>query len=127
MKNIPQHYSLESFHKLIGISHEKMDCYEIVIEFYKQVLGLKLESIYDIRPEKEEVGEMVKIQKEKFEKVSLPQFGDIILFSIYDLPCHIGIYIDKKTFFHSREKAGSILDKLDIWNKRIIGYYRWPK
>jgi len=113
---------------LIGISYKEKDCYEILIDFYKQVLSVDLDILYNIkRPTNTEIKNLVGDESGKFIKVHNPQFGDIILFNIIGLPCHIGAYLDRKTFFHTTVKTGSIIDRFENWQKRVIGFYRHPK
>jgi cell wall-associated NlpC family hydrolase len=66
-------------------------------------------------------------QKRKFIKVNAAQLGDVMSINIKGMPCHVGIYIDDKTFLHTMKKIGSVIDRLDKWQKRIEGYYRWPR
>lgn len=69
---------------------------------------------------------MVEDQKSRFIEVDLPKLGDIILFNVFGIPCHVGMYVDKKYFFHSRKGTNATLEKLSIWKNRVVGYYRWP-
>lgn len=128
MKNTPQHYILDSLRKFSGIPYEKMDCYELVKYFYEDIFGIQLSNLYGtIRPTKKQTELLVDQEMNKFKEVTKPRFGDIILFNIVGLTCHIGIYIDETHFLHSRDGVGSAFERYDRWQKRIKGYYRCLK
>lgn len=126
MKSIPQPYTLDSFRNYIGIPYEEYDCYEIIQKYYKEVLGKELDDLYSSRPSTEETEVFYLDQKTRFIEVDLPKLGDIIVFKVFGLACHIGMYVDNKVFFHSRKSTNSCLEKLSIWKNRVVGYYRWP-
>lgn len=126
MKNTPPKITLDSFHNYIGIDYEKYDCYEIIQKFYQEVLGKNLDNLYSSRPDKEKTSDFISNEKERFIEVEKPEFGDIIVFNVFGIPCHVGMYVNKDVFFHSRKTTNSCLEKLSIWKKRVVGYYRWP-
>lgn len=119
--------TLDSFHDLVGISYNDLDCYELTQKFYSKVFNKDLDILYDIRPDEKKTKTLFEKQKSSFDKVTIPQFGDIIVFNVATLPCHIGIYINNRLFLHTRKHTGSVLERLAQWNKRIEGYYRWQK
>lgn len=89
-------------------------------------MGKTLDNLYTSRPSTEQTANFYLDVKEKFIKVDEPEFGDIIVFTVFGLPCHIGLYVDGIRFFHSRRGVNATLEKLSIWKKRVVGYYRWP-
>ena len=127
MKTIPLPYTQESFRKYIGLDYERYDCYEIIKLYNKEVLKRDLGKLYVARPSIRETEKIVHHQRDNFVKVDSPTVGDIILFRVFGVACHIGMYINDKTFFHSRKTTGSCIEKLSVWEKRVVGYYRWPK
>jgi len=127
VKNTHRHYTLDCFHSLIGLSYSAFDCYELVQLFYKKVFCIELDTLYQVKPSSTEAKNLVKSNLENFNKVTKPQFGDIIILKILGLPVHVGIYIDNERFLHTREKTGSVLERTNNWKKRILGYYRWPE
>lgn len=126
MKNTPQQATKESLSNFIGLDYSKYDCYEVIQYFYDKVLGRKLEDFYTSRPDKETTQDMIKREKSEFLKVNKPQFTDLIVFNINGIACHIGMYIDNEIFFHTQKKTGSCVARLKQWEKRVVGYYRWP-
>ena len=126
MRSTPQQFTLDSFRNYIGIPYEEYDCYEIIQKYYKEVLDKELDNLYSSRPSTEETEDFFLEQRSRFIEVDTPKFGDIIVFKVFGLACHIGMYVDNKVFFHSRRTTNSCLEKLSIWKNRVVGYYRWP-
>lgn len=127
MSDIHQHCTQESIRDLIGIPYEDKDCYELAKEFYRIEFKCELDLLYDVRPTEKQTMSLFNAQKEKFVRVDVPQKGDIIVFNVVGLPCHIGIYLNKETFLHTRQHTGSVIERFSRWHKRVEGYYRWPK
>lgn len=119
--------SLESFNDLVGISHDELDCYELVVEFYKRVFKRQLNILYQIRPSHDQAKSLFEQQKSEFINVTTPKFGDIIVIRHALLPCHIGIYLTKDLFLHTKQSTGSCIERISLWKNRIEGYYRWPE
>lgn len=127
MKNTTPQTSLESFHKYIGTPYTEYDCYEIIQLFYAQELNCDLPELYSNRPTTQETEDFYLIQKNEFKEVETPAFGDIIVFRVFGLACHVGMYVNDEVFFHSRQNVNCNLEKLSVWKKRVVGYYRWPQ
>lgn len=127
MKNTHLLFTQDYLHEFVGLTYDAFDCYELVRLFYRKIFEYDLDCLYASKPESKEAVEIVDQHRHKFVEVTNPTFGDIILISIAGLPCHVGIYLDEKTFLHSREGVGSAIDKLSNWKKRIKGFYRCPE
>lgn len=127
MKNTNPLYTQDCFHNLIGLDYSEVDCYELAIRFYKIIFHHDLDLLYDIRPSTTETEAMFNKQKKRFHRVDDPKFGDIIVFNVIGLACHIGIYIDESRFLHTRKETGSVIERSVKWQKRVEGYYRWPQ
>ena len=125
MKDIHQHFSLDSLLKFVGIPYEKMDCYELTQYFYRENFDIELKTLYgQIRPTPLQTDNLVDSQcKNVWKEVTNPQFGDIILINIMGIASHIGVYLNDKHFLHSRKGVGSAIDRYGKWEKRIKGYY----
>lgn len=132
MKNIHQQ-AFQVFSKNIGVPYEESDCWDIVKKFYKEVLNqeISLKSDYVIDSSGQEWAkkshEIVLGNASNFKKVKNPDFGDIILIRIWGITAHVGIFLDERSFLHTSEKTGCIIDSIKKWEKRIEGYYRWPR
>jgi len=126
VKTTPLLYTQDCFRDFIGLPYVEYDCYEIIKLFYAKVLDKDLRQIYTARPNEELTAKMVDEEKSSFIEVQSPIFGDIILFNVFGVPCHVGMYVDEKTFFHTRKNTNCCLEKIANWKKRIVGYYRCP-
>lgn len=64
---------------------------------------------------------------------ALPQFeeiecrpGAIVLLRIDGLAAHCGYVIDGNRFIHTWEKSGGVVvERLDTWKRKIVGFYRY--
>ena len=124
MNAIPQK-TFPAFSNLIGIPYSKKDCFEIVRDFYKQVLGVELKHYYD-SPGQEAYAarDLIYTSMGDFVKVESPQFGDLVLLKIKGIECHIGIYLGNNQLFHSSRYTGSVIDRMSRWQNVVSGYYR---
>ena len=119
-RSISQGYS-----KLIGEPYEKYNCWQIAKEFYRIVYGIELLHAFDNFPEdKEEIKHLIYSNMGSFEKVDTPQFGDIILLKIRGIESHIAVYLEKGMFIHTSKGTGCVLDRVSVWGKVIVGFYR---
>lgn len=92
-----------------------------------RVFSKELDLLYDERPTEEATISIIEKQKDKFIQTIKPQFGDVIVFNVKGMPTHVGVYITKDLFLHTRKETGCVLERFAKWNKRVVGYYRWPK
>ena len=128
MKNTRLKIFQESSAKFIGVPYVDYDCWGIVKLFYKEVMGLDISILSDSNDfSNEEIDKIVNIQKNNYNKVSTPEFGDIIVLNMFGYSAHIGIYLYENRFLHTTKKTNSIIDLLPKWNKRIEGFYRWQE
>jgi cell wall-associated NlpC family hydrolase len=102
-----------------------LDCYGLVICIYRD-MGITLpDPVYadtEIQTNKR-VGESLKSAIPNV-RLTEPEPGCIIEFSVFGEPSHIGIYIGGNDFIHSSRTTGVVVDKLFRWQKRVKGYYR---
>lgn len=119
---------------LLGVPYEKhgrttkgLDCYGLVHLVYER-LGENL-------PDSDEYSELLSMHnkiaehKSQFVEIEKPEPFCLVTFSI--LPpyvTHIGIVLeDCKRFIHIMEKRNVTIEKLDKWQKRCRGFYKWVK
>jgi cell wall-associated NlpC family hydrolase len=124
---------LEKFlQKYIGEPYDSKDCWDIVKAFHKEVLGKEISvddygEVEDGKEYREKISRVVEIEKCNFQEIETPSFGDVILFNIFGLAAHIGVYIGNSMFLHSMKENGCVIESLPRWSKRVKGYYRWPE
>jgi len=110
---------------LIGIPYEEMDCWAIVREFHRLYKGVEISRyIYNDPCDHDEIKVIVSNEKPNYLKVVNPKLGDIILIRVFGAAAHLGIYLNENQFLHTQKGTGSIVDKIEKWKPRIMGYYR---
>lgn len=125
MKDIHQQTFQDCSHKIVGLPYGAFDCWDVARIFYLNVFGESLESYSYQDPNNEElVSTLIDSVKHKYFQVQEPRFGDLMLLRIHGLGAHVGVYLDHKSFLHTTEKTGSIIDKTHNWKNKILGYYR---
>lgn len=124
MKNIPRH-SIQAFSKLVGVPYKDKDCWAIVVEFYRLVFNIQLNSYYEVIPTtREEARDLVVANMKDFVEVKDPKFGDIILIQMWGVACHIAIDLGDGTMMHTTDHSGCVIERKLRWNNLIVGYYR---
>lgn len=112
--------------KYIGRSYEQYNCFDLVREFYEDNFGLEIKNYWEgPAPERKQVASLIITNKGDFVKVEdAPKYGDIMIIRLYGVECHVGVYIENGRFLHSARNIGSIIDRVERYNKMIAGYYR---
>lgn len=117
---------MDSIEEFIGLPYDEYDCFKLTRLVYKKINNLDLpEHFYSDPLDHFHVSQVVSLHKWRYKKVQKPKLGDIILLRVYGVPSHLGIYIDQNRFLHTQKQTGSIVDRLDKWEKRIVGFYRY--
>lgn len=112
--------------QLIGIPYEEMNCWDLVVRFYKEYLNIELRHYCDGTPSnRDSIQNLIYANVGEFEEVKGPKkLGDIILFKVRGIISHIGVLIDNSYFLHSIKGTGSALERINKWEKLVVGYYR---
>jgi cell wall-associated NlpC family hydrolase len=121
--------------ELLGMSFElggrgpgKIDCYGVLIYFFKE-FGLKLPdySYVDDWTGKTEL--YIQEYASFFRKLDGDEkleIGDMILFNSKENPGHAGVYLGESKFIHAYQKAGTRIDSLTnkLWKDKVFGFFR---
>jgi len=111
----------------IGVPYRKMNCYDLVKEFYIREMGIEFDYSYGL-PDLLDRQMLIKAAKGDFVKVDKPyQVGDIVVIKLNGFEAHIGVMVDRRRFLHTMEKTDSIIDSLAKWDKLCTGVFRWNK
>ncbi len=113
--------------KYIGRSYEDYNCFDLVKDFYRDQFNLDLQHYFEGGqvPDRKDVASLIVTNKGDFIKVEgIPRFGDLVIIRLYGIECHIGVVIEGGKFLHSARGIGSMIDRLERYNKMIAGYYR---
>ncbi len=103
------------------------DCWGLAKEmFFRQNISV---DDYDISAmHTVEISTKLKDHENEWEKIDVPIIGCLVLMRLLDQGWanHVGIYLGNNKFIHSYQKTGVVIDKINRWHGRVVGYY-WPK
>lgn len=114
-----------NYNDLIGLEYsEKMDCYALVVEAYKKH-GINIPPV--------NISEKVCIDscKEKpetsWKEIESPEHPCIIAFNPIgrSKALHVAFYIGGEKILHILENTYSMIDKLERYKRKVIGYYKY--
>lgn len=105
------------------------DCYGLVYMVYKYAFSIDLPTYYYVEDESE-ILRCFNNEIKNWEKVEVPERGDVIYFLIAGQPLHVGVYIGGNEFIHNlffpgSSSIGNISHKK--WKQRIVGFWRYGK
>lgn len=102
---------------------KQLDCYGLVMEMYKRQ-GVSLPE-RQFSEQHDVVGALMSMQMDVWEKCPR-QAGCVLLFRIMGAACHIGFMVNPFEFIHTWESTGGVvIEKIDVWEQRIVGAYRY--
>jgi hypothetical protein len=124
VRNILPQFS-QGFSKFVGIPYEKKNCWDLAVDFYCEMLNIKLFHIYSgPTPSRADTSMLIQSNKGEFREVKDPHFGDLILIKVFGIESHIAVYLGGGKMLHTKKRVGSHLDNVDKWKNQIVGYYR---
>jgi len=107
------------------------DCFNLLLVFYKDELGVKLKDYTENYTEDWYLNSNHFIDLAKkwgFSRVPIPKFGDVILFKIGNYVRHCGVVSDDNNFEFIHTGADGTFKNNFItdrqWASRIFGFYR---
>ena len=116
---------MRTYNHLIGIPYDKMNCWDIAVKFYGDILDISLFGIYDgPTPNRLHTKALIYSNLGDFEEVEIPQFGDLVVIRIMGLESHIAIYLGEDKILHTSRAHGSVIDRLSRFKTRLSGFYR---
>ena len=110
-----------------GRTHEKLDCYGLVMLLYKELYGTDIPEV--ITPSFiADMADTIAAEKLKWTPCELEE-GAVIIFNIKGYGSHVGFYIGNDTMIHTWEGTGGVtIERLGIsWKHRILGTYKWTQ
>lgn len=123
------------FGRFIGLKYKDrgrdwsgVDCYGLVELFYKEELGVAVPSYdYSTADNRTEVAREMERGMGEWVRIEEPEPGDVIVFRIFGLPIHTGIYAGEGDFLHTFRRTETCFERLDslTWADRIHGIFRW--
>lgn len=112
-----------------GRSEEGIDCYGIIIKFYKECLGIDLPDYVNEHSSSDD-SVLVTVTRRSADLSAWipqekPQFGDVIVFIVMGHPLHVGMYLADGDFLHCLQGRNSCIENLDKWGKRVQKFIRY--
>lgn len=105
---------------------EGFDCYGLAIEVLRRN-GITLPDVfYDDYNARVTVREKI-FELTEYAKIEKPEINCIIELEVMGEPCHIGVYIGCGMFIHTTKRTSVIIENLDRYKHRVMGYYRVSK
>ena len=133
MSNKKQKYQqyLNIPYKHLGRDRKGLDCYGLLLLYYKEILGYEIKDWY-YEENWSKKGQNFFLEKYKdfhFVRVNVPIKNDVVLFCMdihCPIPNHLSIVVEAPNVALSAEKSGVCLIDINrpIWKRRIQGYYR---
>lgn len=113
------------FSRLLGTPYETLDCWGIVVEFYRIVFKIELKPYYEEVPETRDIAKRIVYDSMKdFQEVSDRKFGDILLIKLFGVESHIAVFIGNGMMLHTSKHSGCLIERTARWEKLIVGTYR---
>lgn len=110
-----------------GRDENGYDCWGLARELFKRQ-GINLRDYTCSSENTIVVAQLMKGDEPLWEKLQKPRSGCLIAIRmLHDgWANHCGIYIENGKFIHAySEETGVVIDRIQRWGPRIIGYY-WP-
>jgi cell wall-associated NlpC family hydrolase len=110
---------------MIGIPYSELDCWAVVVKFYKEAMDTELKRYYEKVPrDRSTAKNLIYTHKSEFYQVHTPEVGDIITIRLAGVESHIAVYLGEEKILHTSIATGCIIDRLSKWQKCIEGIYR---
>lgn len=116
-----------------GRTEAGADCWGLVRLIYQNEFDIELpghDGIDRGSREDAELAEYMAAHRENWERVRVPEVGDIVLMRLAGEPIHVGVVVAPGYFIHARADSDVVAEKYTTtrWSHRIEGFYRYaPK
>lgn len=101
----------------------ELDCYGLVME-YSCRLGVQLPS-RQFSEQTNVIATLMSMQMSEWKPCEIAQ-GAVLLFRVMRVPQHVGVAVSPFEFIHTWEGSGGVVkERLDDWQHRLVGAYRY--
>lgn len=109
-----------------GREYPYLDCWGMIVDVYREILGIKLHDYTDLTQRDMSKGLMYERESGRFAEVKEPQDYDIVAFFINGRLYHVGLWIGGRILHTSQQRNCRYeqLDRVSLSQKR---YYRYVK
>lgn len=107
---------------------ESFDCLGLLQDIYRQ-RGIVLPD-WDRPESSKDNAQAISEGANQWERIDSPEQWAAVAIAINGKTVsHVGIMIDQSRFMHTTKETGVCVEliKSPLWEKRIKGFYRWPK
>lgn len=102
MRNINDYLLIK--HTPNGRKYPYLDCWGLIVDFYKNVLNIELNEYTDLDAGSMSRGLAYERNAGRFEEVKEPQDGDVIAFFVRGRLFHVGVFWRGKILHTSQQK-----------------------
>ena len=95
---------LLNIHTPNGRTFPRLDCWGLIVDFYREILGIQLNEYTDLDAGTMSRGFMYERESGRFIEVHEPQDGDLIAFFFRGKLFHVGIYWKGRILHTSQQK-----------------------
>lgn len=117
---------LLNIHTPNGRTFPRLDCWGLIVDFYREILGIKLNDYTDLTAANMATGLMYERQSGRFTEVTEPEDGDVIAFFIHGKLFHVGI-LWKGKILHTSQQRNCRYEQLRDTSLTCRRYYRYVK
>lgn len=109
-----------------GREYPYLDCWGLIVDVYREILGINLHDYTDLTQRDMNKGLMYERDSGRFAEVKEPQDYDIVAFFINGRLYHVGLWIGGRILHTSQQRncRYELLDRVSLSQKR---YYRYVK
>lgn len=107
-----------------GRTFPALDCWGLVVDYYREILGIDLPPYADLTQEHMAQGFQRELMRGKFQQVDTPKNGDVVAFFCRGILYHVGIYVDGR-ILHTTERRGCRYERMasgTLTNRRYYTY-----
>lgn len=110
----------------LGRDKSGTDCWGLVSLYYRAALGIELPD-YTYLNTRDSIFSAILGNLSAWELREPIEANDVLLFRIFGIPYHVGIYLGDGDFLHSFNGTESCIERLNSinWKPRLLGAYRW--
>lgn len=111
-----------------GRTKEGLDCYGLIKLVNHEVFHRDVpDYVYSSSLSSKDVAECIEEHLPlDWQKVEVPEAGDLIMLRIAGRPWHCGLFAVPGLMLHAIDRRLSGMDRIDSlrWSSRVMGYYR---
>lgn len=109
-----------------GREYPYLDCWGLIVDVYREILGIKLHDYTDLTQRDMNKGLMYERDSGRFAEVKEPQDYDVVAFFINGRLYHVGLWIGGRILHTSQQRNCRYeqLDRVSLSQKR---YFRYVK